>query len=285
MRLDGRADLAPGGMMDGKKSGAQKVGSLKSPPGKGGMQRMDGMGRMASMGAGAARGGMGMYAAAGRGGLQQGIWSQNDDNLLVAIVTEFGQTWHLVADVLRSMHSMTGVFRRWDACKQRYIQIQKAYLPVSHSGGHSLWFLSVHGCFCGHLFWSGLLWSGLGVCNHLPLSCCAAHLALALQHSHNPFTTATTATTGGPGREPDRGPAEPAAHAQAASQGDHAVTPACARASPDSAPGVCVCVCVCMHACVRARAHVGDGKIMLSNLPMSEPVLIQHQGVRVCVRM
>lgn len=61
--------------------------------------------------------------------------STQDDNVLIAIVTEFGANWHLVADVLRAASTMAGVYRRWDACKQRYIALAKMYQQVGRCRG------------------------------------------------------------------------------------------------------------------------------------------------------
>eukprot|EP00983_Pelagomonas_calceolata_P005438 177131-Pelagomonas_calceolata.AAC.3 len=75
-------------------------------------------------------GGLAGAPAAGMFG-RPGPWSSQDDHLLVAIVTEFSQNWHLVADVLRSASSMSGVFRRFDVCKQRYSLLLRMSLGVS----------------------------------------------------------------------------------------------------------------------------------------------------------
>lgn len=48
-----------------------------------------------------------------------------DDQVLVAFVTEFNQNWALVADVMRSCSAMAGISRRPDMCKQRFIQLQR----------------------------------------------------------------------------------------------------------------------------------------------------------------
>lgn len=120
MRTDSRSDLMMGGGMDKKGVGAQKGAAVKTPPGKGSLQRIDPMGKGSQ---GMARGG-----PWGRSqGLGQGPWSQQDDQLLIAIVAEFNQNWHLVADVLRSASSMSGVTRKFDMCKHRYMQLAKEH--------------------------------------------------------------------------------------------------------------------------------------------------------------
>lgn len=57
-----------------------------------------------------------------------------DDQLLIAIVTEFNQNWHLVADVLRSASTMSGIHRKWDSCKHRYGLLQKHYATMVGEG-------------------------------------------------------------------------------------------------------------------------------------------------------
>ncbi|KAK9824609.1 hypothetical protein WJX72_011693 [[Myrmecia] bisecta] len=47
-------------------------------------------------------------------------WTPQDDQLLCAIVHEFGANWVLVSDVLSSSSAMQGIHRRPDACRYRF---------------------------------------------------------------------------------------------------------------------------------------------------------------------
>jgi hypothetical protein len=57
-------------------------------------------------------------------GLPHG-WTSTDDELLCALVSEFGQNWGFVADVLSSTSALQGVVRRSEWCKQRHSLLQK----------------------------------------------------------------------------------------------------------------------------------------------------------------
>mmetsp|Transcript_12681 Transcript_12681/g.32615 ORF Transcript_12681/g.32615 Transcript_12681/m.32615 type:complete len:876 (-) Transcript_12681:141-2768(-) len=67
-------------------------------------------------------------SADGKGRLKKGTimpgdliaWTAQEDQLLFAIVHEFGANWVLVADVLSSGSALQGVFRRPDQCKSRW---------------------------------------------------------------------------------------------------------------------------------------------------------------------
>ncbi len=67
-----------------------------------------------------------------------------DDQVLVAFVTEFGQNWYLVADVLRTANSIAGVSRRWDACRARYVQLLRSSLQVCEGLSLSLTHTHTH---------------------------------------------------------------------------------------------------------------------------------------------
>jgi len=95
-----------------------------------GLPRLDSLQRMPSMqgrGSGMMRGGS-MHVD------RMVSWTHQDDQVLAAIVCEFGQNWVLVADILRSASSMTGHYRRPDACKVRYVALQRS-AQIEAAGG------------------------------------------------------------------------------------------------------------------------------------------------------
>lgn len=51
-------------------------------------------------------------------------WESFEDELLAAVVHEFGVNWQLVADVLAGASSLCGFQRTAKACCERYKQLQ-----------------------------------------------------------------------------------------------------------------------------------------------------------------
>ncbi|KAL6761973.1 hypothetical protein V8C86DRAFT_744167 [Haematococcus lacustris] len=130
LRADGRALGAELGAAAGASQGAvglagdkrglqQQVAGLKMTPGRSGLPRLDSISRL---------GDPTLAGPYGRTMPGAGPWTQQDDQILIAIVAEFGQNWYLVADVLRATSVMAGIARRFDLCKQRYCALQKLYL-------------------------------------------------------------------------------------------------------------------------------------------------------------
>ncbi|GFH11820.1 Myb-like domain-containing protein [Haematococcus lacustris] len=101
------------------KAGTGGVAGLKMTPGRSGLPRLDSISRL---------GDPTLAGPYGRTMPGAGPWTQQDDQILIAIVAEFGQNWYLVADVLRATSVMAGIARRFDLCKQRYCALQKLYL-------------------------------------------------------------------------------------------------------------------------------------------------------------
>ena len=51
-------------------------------------------------------------------------WTKADEQMLLAIVHEFGSNWQLVADVVNSGYAIKGVYRRPEQCKMRFRVLQ-----------------------------------------------------------------------------------------------------------------------------------------------------------------
>ena len=47
-------------------------------------------------------------------------WTAQEEQLLAAIVFEFGANWGLVSDILSSTTGLCGIYRRPDACRERF---------------------------------------------------------------------------------------------------------------------------------------------------------------------
>lgn len=58
-------------------------------------------------------------------------WSQSEDMLLCSIIHEFGNNYHLAAEILGGTNRMQGLFRRHDACRAGYLS--RTVLPLDPS--------------------------------------------------------------------------------------------------------------------------------------------------------
>jgi len=58
------------------------------------------------------------------------LWAQADDDLLCAMVVEYGPNWTLIADTLSTTSAVQGVNRRPEWCKARYAVLQKTPMDV-----------------------------------------------------------------------------------------------------------------------------------------------------------